>query len=318
MSESSEYDKIVAHEGAPPIDDSALSQVTPDDKSLAPVDLSDSSSLESKIHRHPPKHYPHPKPVHIPHVEHTDDSVIDHKWSKSHCKAQAKPCDDHHWTKSCDGCAGYDPAMWGQQPFTCVQELIRKYGDCNVSISQEKRTAAFEAFSRATGYQSPDLDALFDNINFVNETIINFNSGFMYGPILFLIWVIIWTMVWFGWFNWVVGLFMSSFALVILYGSSVLYRVTARLWLNENYDNIQQNTQILQDSFENSVAYWVQGLLAAACAVTCEDPESPDCWSCGMNNRCPPRQHHDHKPKPKHRRNWKHDKTVHKSTTKRR
>lgn len=165
-----------------------------------------------------------------------------------------------------------------QQPFSCMIELINNFSSCDAEIPQAKRQAAFKAFSDVTGYRPMDINRAFGTINSDLVNLTNYNAFYMFFPTLLLILIIIWLMVGFGWMNWVIGLFFTVLAIVILYGFSVLYRIHVQSYLRSQNNRLRSETQGAQSSFENSIAYWPQGLFAAACAVTCDGETG--CWTC--------------------------------------
>ena len=75
-------------------------------------------------------------------------------------------------------------------------------------------------------------------------------------------------MVQFNWFTWPPGIFLTLLAFYILYGFSILYRVHAKNFIDSQNIWFTDNLQDAQSRYENSLAYWPQGLFAIACAVT--------------------------------------------------
>lgn len=173
-----------------------------------------------------------------------------------------------------------------QQPFSCMIDLINNYANCDENISSSKRRAAYEAFSDVTGYKPADLNKIFNTINDDFESLVKFNVFYMFMPVLILLLIIIWLMVGFRWMDWPLGLFFTVLVIVILYGFSIVYRIHFQSWIDSRNTTIQNQATIAQKSFENSIAYWPQGLFAAACAVTCDG--TTGCWTCNENNNCPP------------------------------
>jgi len=174
----------------------------------------------------------------------------------------------------------------GQQPFSCMVDLINNYSSCDEDIPQSKRNAAYKAFSEVTGYRPANLNTIFDTVEDEFNALVNFNAFYMFAPTMVLLLIIIWLMVGFHWINWVIGLFFTVLVIVILYGFSILYRIHFQSYLRSRNKVIQNQATISQQSFENSIAYWPQGLFAAACAVTCDG--TTGCWSCNENDDCPP------------------------------
>lgn len=173
-----------------------------------------------------------------------------------------------------------------QQPFSCMVDLINNYADCDEEIPQSKRNAAYKVFNEITGYQPANLNMIFDTVDDNLTALVNYNAFYMFAPTMILLLIIIWLMVGFRWINWVVGLFITVLIIVILYTFSILYRIQLQNYFRSRNNVIQNQSNIAQESFENSIAYWPQGLFAAACAVTCDG--TTDCWSCNENNNCPP------------------------------
>lgn len=173
-------------------------------------------------------------------------------------------------------------------PFSCLVDILTgPYSNCTVDIPRAKRQAAYEAFSDITGYQPMNLERAFSSIGSDFNALSNFNAFYMFIPTLILLLVGIWLMVIFKWFNWVVGLFLSSFVLVILYGASVAYRVHFQTYLENRNKTVLNEARLAQFRFENSIAYWPQGISAAACAVTCTTGTT-GCWTCNGGTICPP------------------------------
>jgi hypothetical protein len=161
-------------------------------------------------------------------------------------------------------------------PISCMMDYLND-ADCNSEICWEKRQAAAKAFIETTGYQPPNYDNVFANIEMNLERMTDFNAGYIFTPIFLLILIVIWLAVGFGWFNWVVGLFMSVLAWAVLYGSAVLYRVQAKTYIRNSASNNAAFAKQLQSDFADTIAYWPQGMFAIACAVT------NDGWQCNEN-----------------------------------
>lgn len=161
------------------------------------------------------------------------------------------------------------------KPMSCMIDLLNNY--CGKTIPAAKRQEAFKAFSEVTGYKPADLNTIFTTFDDNLRALVNFNAFYMFAPTLILLLIIIWMMVGFKWMNWVLGLFFTVLVIVILYGFSIGYRVHFITYLDSRTQTIENATVEAQNSFENSIAYWPQGLFSAACAVTCDDG---NCWSC--------------------------------------
>lgn len=169
-----------------------------------------------------------------------------------------------------------------EEPFSCMIDLINN-SKCGQTIPVDKKMKAAKAFAEVTGYTPPDYNIIFAAIYSQMQSAVDFNSGYLYSPVMVLSLGFIWLGVGFGWFNWVVGMFLSLMAFVVLYGFSVAYRIHAKTWLREKEATNLAFIQGLQDSFNDSVAYWPQGLFAVACAIECHHDDE-DCWKC--NDPC--------------------------------
>lgn len=167
-----------------------------------------------------------------------------------------------------------------EEPFSCMIDLINN-SKCGQAIPADKRMKAAQTFAEVTGYTPPDYNVIFTAIYSQMQSAVDFNSGYLYSPIMVLSLGFIWLGVGFGWFNWVVGIFLSLMSFVVLYGFSVAYRVHAKTWLREKEAENLAYIQTIQASFANSVAYWPQGLFAVACAIECD---GDNCWKC--NDPC--------------------------------
>lgn len=173
-----------------------------------------------------------------------------------------------------------------QAPISCMIELLTgPYANCDAEIPNEQRRAAYNSFATITGYRPINWNQALNHLNDQQKNILNFNAFYLFFPIFLLAMIVIWLMVGFGWFNWVVGLFLSGLVFIVLYGFSMLYRIHAHTFINDQNQQLQQDVSDAQNNFENSIAYWPQGLFAAACAVTATGGASG--WTCNEISNCP-------------------------------
>lgn len=169
-------------------------------------------------------------------------------------------------------------------PVSCMIDLITgEYSDCDVEIPNDKRKAAYDAFTEVTGFKPYNFNKIINDFNEREKKILNFGAFYMFFPIFLLSIIAIWLMVGFGWLNWVIGLFLTVISFVVLYGFSVIYRVQVQNSLTSFTDESQQLQQ--ESNFEDSIAYWPQGLFAVACAVTATGGTG---WTCNESYNCPP------------------------------
>lgn len=166
-----------------------------------------------------------------------------------------------------------------QEPFSCMIDLLTgEFSNCGAVIPPEKRQAALQAFTSVTGLRPVDLVKSFDVLNNNMKTMLSFNAFYIFMPILLLSIIVIWLMVGFGWITWVVGLFATALVIIVLYGFALLYRIHTENWLNSQSDVLQRDLQEAQINYQNSVAYFPQGLYAIACAITAATGTTG--WTC--------------------------------------
>jgi hypothetical protein len=180
--------------------------------------------------------------------------------------------------------AAYAGQIATTEPFACMIDVIANKSCCGQKYPQDVEDAAAQAFADVTGYKPIDLDTAFDTLQQQSQLILEFNSFFFFMPVLILILIVIWLMVGFRWINWVVGLFATTLSIVVMYGFAIAYRVSALRYLNEQGITIKNNLQNAQNNFDQSVAYWPQGLFAATCAIS----KGSEGWTCNDCNPCPP------------------------------
>lgn len=176
--------------------------------------------------------------------------------------------------------------LMAQKPYSCMIDLINNYSSCYQEIPLDKRQAAYKAFVDVTGYKQPNLDLIFNNVEGSFDALVNFNSFYMFAPTLIMFLIIIWLMVGFKWMTLGLGLFFTVLVIVVYYSFTIAYRINFEYYMRTRRQTIKNQTNLAQNAFENSIAYWPQGLMAAACAVTCDNPE--DCWTCHGGPNCPP------------------------------
>lgn len=172
-----------------------------------------------------------------------------------------------------------------QEPFSCMVDLIQNYANCGEDISSSKRQAAYKAFADVTGYKPMDLSKSFDALAQENKNLTNLNAFYIFVPIMILAIIMIWLMVGFGWFDWTAGLFFTVIVFIVLYTFAVMYRIHAHNIINNRSSALKTDAQNAQKNFENSIAYWPQGLFSVACAVTSTGTTG---WTCNEVEPCPP------------------------------
>ena len=173
-----------------------------------------------------------------------------------------------------------------QVPFSCMTNLLTgPFSECGSEIPVSRREAAWNAFSEVTGYRPVDLNQAFTTLSDQQKQIINFTAFYMFVPIFVVITLGICFMIAAGWINGYTGLFLIGLLFIILYGFSVLYRVFVLDFLSSEHQQLQNNIAAAQDNFQNTIAYWPQGLYAVACAVTATGTTGWTCNGSGSINK---------------------------------
>ena len=176
------------------------------------------------------------------------------------------------------GSLAYATKLPTTPPISCMLNLLTgPYSQCGSRIPDDKLKAAYDAFTEITGYKPVDLGQIFNQLNEEQKTILAFSTLYIFMPIFIIILIAIWLMVGFGWFNWIVGIFLTVSAIVIMYIFIIAYRIHIENFLNSQTDQLEKDTRNAQDNFQNSVAYWPQGLFGIACAITATGTTG---WQC--------------------------------------
>ena len=164
------------------------------------------------------------------------------------------------------------------QPISCMIDLIDRYMNCGQEISQDKKVAAFEAFSDITGYEPIDVNTSLNTLRNDFDKVISYTIFYTYVPIGFLLFLGIWLSVIAGWINWVIALILTIVLVMVLYIFSILFRSQINTILNNDFNALNTSATNAQKSFQDSIALLPQALFGVACAVTCESGEK--CWLC--------------------------------------
>jgi len=168
-------------------------------------------------------------------------------------------------------------------PLSCVQELIKNNMYCGQRFTSEQEQKAFKAFTEVTQWNPINLEEVFAQMRNQADDIFMLNAYYFFIPLLILIIIVIWVFVLTYRINWILALFLSILAILTLYLFSIAYRNAAENSYNNHYNNLRNIARSAQQSYEKSIAYWIQGLLASACAVTnCTDKPS---WTCNKKDK---------------------------------
>jgi hypothetical protein len=165
-------------------------------------------------------------------------------------------------------------------PFSCLNTVIQTYSDCGKPLSPEQVEAAFQAFSKVTGYQPLNIDQTVSSLNHQNHDIVNFTGFYIFIPIMLVLIIGIWLAVIAYWMTWPPALFLTCLVFVILYGFNMLYRTVALNSVDEDDEELKNRLLEAQNNFNHSIAYWPQALYAVSCAISGNG--SPGTWICNV------------------------------------
>ena len=163
-------------------------------------------------------------------------------------------------------------------PIGCVLKLIANYMDCDQGIPKSKVDAAWKAFTKVTGYQHPDLQKIFDELTEQSNVEGAITSFYMLTPLLILSLITIWISAWLHGNEWVFATYATVFVVGLLFYMGASYRINLTSVRDQNFDAVKAVVNDSLDSHKQSIAYQIQGLLAAACAITCK--RGQECWHC--------------------------------------
>ena len=168
--------------------------------------------------------------------------------------------------------------IFASEPFDCLVKVIEDQAGCDHQFNDATTKQAYQTFIDITGIQPINMNQVFTNLQNETKAVINFNAFYVFIPILILILIGIWLIVAFGWINWALGLFITTFVFVFLYGFSILYRITAQNYLRGRGKSLQNMATEAQENFQNGIAYLPQALFSVACADVAEG--GTGYWTC--------------------------------------
>jgi positive regulator of sigma E activity len=171
-------------------------------------------------------------------------------------------------------------------PVSCINELINNYMFCGQELTQEQKQAAYNAYIEVTKLKPFDYQSFINNLEAQWVATANIIAFYIFVPILVLLLTAIWLYVGFKKMNWIVGIYLSILVIVVLYGFNLAYRINSQYYYQNKFQNLKNEAAQTTQSYQNSIALQTQGLMAAACAVTCKD--GVNCWKCNGTTPCPP------------------------------
>lgn len=186
---------------------------------------------------------------------------------------------------------------WSQIPFKSLIDVINNNSTCKSQLTPATKNAAYKAFTSVTGYEPLNMDNVFDTIQAQTFAMVKFAAFYIFIPIMLLILVGLWLMVGVGWIGWGPALYLSLLSFIVLYGFSILFRVHAQLYLNEQLKSLKNLSGTYNSNFQSTIAYLPQGLFAVASSVASNG--HANAWTCNNN----PPNNSSHRLTPKSCRN---------------
>jgi len=167
-------------------------------------------------------------------------------------------------------------------PMQCMEKYLNgPYATCGADMPQELKDKAFEIFKQVTGFTNIGTEELADAISADQQTMLAYTAYYIFVPIMFLSWILIWIGFGYGMYDWPLALLLSTLTFIVLYFASVFYRINAQVYLDQRNTFIKDNVDASQQAFNDSVAFWPQAMYAIACAVAGDDWECNDpCKNC--------------------------------------
>jgi ABC-type multidrug transport system fused ATPase/permease subunit len=168
------------------------------------------------------------------------------------------------------------------EPISCILKLMADYMDCDSKISKHKVEKAWKVYSNVKGEKEIDLVKILNE--FGEQAVIrgSITAFALLFPLLILSFVIIWLFAWYIGNKWALATYASVIVNVFIFIIGAGYQVSLEVYEKDSLKSIHDYLSEIQQSKRDSVVYEIQGLLAAACAVTCEEGEK--CWYC--NDDC--------------------------------
>ena len=154
-------------------------------------------------------------------------------------------------------------------PFSSMVELITgPYSTCQVVIPSEQRQAAYDSFTSITGYTPPNLTQAVTMISDSQKRLANYTALYVFLILLTVAIIVLVMLVLVGVLTWPVGIILTVLAFLILYTISLAYSFGAQRMIDDQSSQILETVTNEQSNFQNTVAYWPQGLFGIASTLT--------------------------------------------------
>lgn len=153
-----------------------------------------------------------------------------------------------------------------EPPYSCLATVLVDYPTVPI-YDQAQLDAAAEAFINATGYQPFDWQAAFSILDQQAQDLFYINSIAFFTPFVILISLFLFIFQEANKIRWEIRLFFYVLAAFILYGAARIYLIAAKNSYLKDYDVLRNLAIAEQDAYYNSIALWINGLAATACAI---------------------------------------------------
>lgn len=168
-------------------------------------------------------------------------------------------------------------------PFKSMIELITgPYSTCGAVIPPEQRQAAYDSFTSITGYTPPNLTKLVTVISNSQKNLANYTALYVFLILLTIAIIVLVMLVLVGVFTWSTGIILAVVAFLIIYSISLAYSFGAQRMINDQSSQILDAVTNEQSNFQNTVAYWPQGLFGIASALTATG--TTGIWPCNTTS----------------------------------
>lgn len=176
-------------------------------------------------------------------------------------------------------------------PFSSMVDLITgPYSECGAVIPEDKRQEAYNTFVSITGYKpfdSTDLSQIVSLINDNRKSMANFTAVYIFLILFTLCAIVILLLVLFELTSWPVGLLLLVLVFFILFTLSLVYSFSAQKMIDNNSTQVTNTISNNSNNFQNTVAYWPQGLFGVASALTNSATGGTGAvWPCNNINTC--------------------------------
>lgn len=154
-------------------------------------------------------------------------------------------------------------------PFTSMVELITgPYSICQSVIPPEHRQAAYDSFVSITGYTPPNLTQVVTTISNNQKSLANYTALYVFLILLMLAIIILAILVLVSVLTWPMGIIIAVLIFLSLYTISLAYTLGAQRMIDDQSSQILETVTNEQSNFQNTVAYWPQGLFGIASTLT--------------------------------------------------